>query len=317
MKTNFLGLCLLFVLSFGCNQNTSQTIVNSPSDANRAVGNSPYKATPEPENRAPAKTYAQMNDDEKSKFIAEQSDKILETFGRADGDKVNVIGLKMIKEYVDSYGKRTTSVKTDKCSFNNDLTTVLTRGSKVSKSLSGEFRSADVPVYLGIYLPMIETEYCECVSSPTGALGMFQLTAALASEYGLKSTKGATSANPDDRCNPQLAAQAAAKYIKDLMKRTFPSKMNAISYPLALATYNSSEHWIKKHISDVASFTKNENVSFWTLLETENNMPKNADYLQQFQSENKKYVPKFFAAAIIGENPRVFGVDMEPLSKIQ
>jgi len=35
---------------------------------------------------------------------------------------------------------------------------------------------------------------------------------------------------------------------------------------------------------------------------------------KQFQSENFKYVPKFFAAAIIGENPQDFGLKLQPLS---
>ena len=33
-----------------------------------------------------------------------------------------------------------------------------------------------------------------------------------------------------------------------------------------------------------------------------------------FKQESVFYVPIFFAAAIIGENPQVFGVQMQPLS---
>jgi hypothetical protein len=33
-----------------------------------------------------------------------------------------------------------------------------------------------------------------------------------------------------------------------------------------------------------------------------------------FQNESVFYVPRFFAAAIIGENPRAFGLELEPLS---
>ncbi len=35
---------------------------------------------------------------------------------------------------------------------------------------------------------------------------------------------------------------------------------------------------------------------------------------KQFNNENIKYVPKFFATAIIGENPQDFGVNLQPLS---
>ncbi|MEP6637248.1 MAG: hypothetical protein ABJB97_11035, partial [Acidobacteriota bacterium] len=35
---------------------------------------------------------------------------------------------------------------------------------------------------------------------------------------------------------------------------------------------------------------------------------------ENFQDENVNYVPRFFAAAIIGENPQVFGLKMHALS---
>ncbi len=35
---------------------------------------------------------------------------------------------------------------------------------------------------------------------------------------------------------------------------------------------------------------------------------------QDFQNENVYYVPRFFEAAIIGENPQAFGLTTKPLS---
>ena len=312
MKKNLVGISLLFVFLFGCGGNTTQTNVNSPTNTNQSVANS---NKPSDKTSTPSKTYAQMSEDEKTKFIAEQTNKILDTFGRAEGDKANDIGLKMIKEFIDTYTKKPPLPKSDKCTLNNDVSTILTRGTDVAKMLNGEFKSLEVPSYIGIYLPMIESEYCLCIQAPTGGMGMFQFTAATAAEYGLKTTKGATPTSPDDRCDPKLSAQAAAKYIKAIITKELASKMNAISYPLAISAYNSGEVAMKKHIIDVINSTKNENVSFWTLLENENSLPKDAIYSKQFQAENKKYVPKFFAAAIIGENPRVFGVDIAPLSE--
>ena len=37
---------------------------------------------------------------------------------------------------------------------------------------------------------------------------------------------------------------------------------------------------------------------------------------ESFRNEGAGYVPMFFAAAIIGENPRNFGLKMEPLSTL-
>ena len=36
-----------------------------------------------------------------------------------------------------------------------------------------------------------------------------------------------------------------------------------------------------------------------------------------FQDEGVHYVPRFFAAAIIGENPQVFDLQMQPLSSFE
>jgi hypothetical protein len=35
---------------------------------------------------------------------------------------------------------------------------------------------------------------------------------------------------------------------------------------------------------------------------------------ETFRQESVFYVPRFFAAAIIGENPQVFGIQAQPLS---
>ncbi len=315
-----IAFCLSIVVIAGCGGNSTITGATNSGNLGQPTSKTNINAQTAPESvsELPAvKTYAQMSDDEKIRFVAEQSEKILGHFGRIEGDKVNETGLKMIKQFIDQYAARISSAKSDKCRFGNDLTTVLTRGSRISGILNNEFKSLELPSYLGIYLPMIETEYCDCLQSPIGAMGLFQFTAATGQDYGLKVKKGATAKNPDDRCNPQLAAGAAAKYFKSMVAKVFMGKADAIGYPLAIAAFNSGEANLKAHVSDVAALTKNEHVSFWTLLETEKRLPRKTFYGRQFQEENIKYVPKFFAAAIVGENPRVFGVDLAPLSETQ
>jgi hypothetical protein len=50
--------------------------------------------------------------------------------------------------------------------------------------------------------------------------------------------------------------------------------------------------------------------NFWTLL-------ANREKLNwAFQNESAGYVPSFFAAAIIGENPKTFGLSMPALSSL-
>jgi hypothetical protein len=56
--------------------------------------------------------------------------------------------------------------------------------------------------------------------------------------------------------------------------------------------------------------TENYERKFWTLF-------ANRETLDDiFRNENAGYVPGFFAAAIIGENPQTFGLEMEPLSTL-
>jgi hypothetical protein len=85
-----------------------------------------------------------------------------------------------------------------------------------------------------------------------------------------------------------------------------------LSVPLAIASYNEGEGGLSTNLANAlkAAMSKSDDPerSFWTMVAHSQILS------DQFQREAIKYVPKFFAAAIVGENPRVFGVDMEPIS---
>ena len=68
----------------------------------------------------------------------------------------------------------------------------------------------------------------------------------------------------------------------------------------------------KRFYDAVFAATGGQNRSFWTLIANKNILQGGAG--KQFNAENIKYVPKFFAAAIVGENPQDFGVTLQPLS---
>jgi membrane-bound lytic murein transglycosylase D len=158
---------------------------------------------------------------------------------------------------------------------------------------------------IGLYLAMIESEHCVCLQSPTGPLGMFQFTRATGELHGLRVMRGASPSNPDERCEPEPAARAAASYMKALTARygTGPS-----SVPLAIGSYNSGEGGLSSNLQKALDSGEGLPRDFWTLIAKGDILSK------QFQSENFKYVPKFFAAAIIGENPQDFGLNLQPLS---
>ena len=147
---------------------------------------------------------------------------------------------------------------------------------------------------------MIESEHCPCLESPTKAKGMFQFLASSAPDYGLK---------PEDRCLPEPSAKAAARYIKSLMGR-FGTASDSV--PLSIASYNSGQGNLSKNLEKVFAAVANQDRNFWTLVANQNKMEGGA--AKQFSGENVKYVPKFFATAIIGENPQDFGVNLQPLS---
>ena len=279
-----------------------------------------------------SKLYSAMNDDEKARFIAAESDEILQLFGRTKGDEISRTGLAEIKRFLDGYVKRQNAPRLNSCTAANwarsDLGSVLRRGSLVSGAIRQEFDAQKLPPVLGIYVAMVETEFCPCLQAPTGALGMFQWLTASGAVYGLKTRKGATSTKPDERCQPNLAARAASKYLKKITDEFFGS--DAIGFPLAVSAYNRGEGMTKRHLRETASLLNVERVSFWQLMdsidalgaklekesaEKPEDEKSSTTFIKQFQLENIKYVPKFFAAAIIGENPKTFGINLEPLSR--
>ncbi|HMS43149.1 MAG TPA: hypothetical protein PKE69_23170, partial [Pyrinomonadaceae bacterium] len=102
---------------------------------------------------------------------------------------------------------------------------------------------------------------------------------------------------------------AAAIYLKTLIDS---AGTGAESVPLAIAGYNSGQGAQRINLKEVLQAKGKESRSFWTMVENEDEML--SKYSTQFKKENVNYVPKFFAAAIIGENPQDFGVNQKPLS---
>jgi len=80
------------------------------------------------------------------------------------------------------------------------------------------------------------------------------------------------------------------------------------SFPLAIASYNSGEGGLSSNLQKALDSNASLSRDFWTLIAKSDLLSK------QFQTENFKYVPKFFAAAIIGENPQDFGLTLQPIS---
>jgi hypothetical protein len=321
----FSGLSLLtmtfsiFVSSCAAVPASSNNITpesENSTDVQKSKGKSPQSEDPK---------YAQMSEEEKLRFIADKSNEFLGLFPErnkinGDGAKpyIDGDGLKAVKQHVDSYLKRTVPAASTPagCGFRDSLANILKRGEMYATDLGSAFVNKGLPAPLGIYIPMIEAEFCPCLQAPTGPLGMFQFTATTGADFGLKTNKEASTQDPDDRCNPKLSADAAASWFKKMLDADFGN--DAIGSPFAISAYNSGVGNMKKLIrlkntAKVADFT------YWTLRKSVLSSPRsdaaNKLAIEQFVVEGSKYFPKFLAAFIIGENPKVFGIEMEPLSK--
>lgn len=250
------------------------------------------------------KKYQELSEEEKRQYISVKAESIAQIIGNQKSEPIPPAAISKIKEHLDGYTNRLKKATVDDCSqsgwMRSDFLSVLKRATKTSPFIVRNFERENVVPQVGIYVAMIESEHCECLTSKTGAVGMFQFLPRTAPDYGLSA---------DDRCLPEPASKAAAIYLKTLIDS---AGTGAESVPLAIAGYNSGQGAQRINLKEVLQAKGKESRSFWTMVENEDEML--SKYSTQFKKENVNYVPKFFAAAIIGENPQDFGVNQKPLS---
>lgn len=285
--------------------------VNNSESGSLGNSNSPtptISSTPAPS----GKKYMEMADGEKRQYIDQKAREVASYIGNNDSEPLPANAVDAIKRFLDSYVSRLKVTKALGCEsrnpFGDSLITAYERASKNARFIIRSFNKQIVDPRIGLYLAMIESEHCTCLQSPTGPLGLFQFTFATAQlHFADKNAvvKGAKPPVGDVRCQPEPAADAAASYMRDLKGR-FGS--GTLSVPLAIGSYNSGEGGLSNNLKKTMAEKPGTSRDFWTLIANSENLSK------QFQMENFKYVPKFFAAAIIGENPRDFGLSLNAIS---
>jgi hypothetical protein len=134
---------------------------------------------------------------------------------------------------------------------------------------------------------------------------MFQLTRQNAEEYVLEVKRDASPENPDQRCEIKPVSLAAAKYIKSMQEKAGTN--GAIKTVMAISRYNAGAEKADFDNNDEIKQAPNSQESVWLIL-TDEKKPK---------YDNLKHLPKFIAAGVVGENPKVFGVDILPLSQVK
>jgi hypothetical protein len=249
-----------------------------------------------------------MSDLEKRAYVEAKAQRVAQVIGNASGEKIPAAALDRILRDVNAYTSRLKVGRMAGCRTGDNLAATYERAAKNAPFIVRAFNEKSIDPRIGLYLAMIESEHCNCLQSGTGPLGMFQFTFATGRIHFEPSdgvVKGASPSNPDIRCQPEPAARAAASYMKALLGRygTGPA-----SVPLAIGSYNSGEGGLSSNLQKALDSNSGLPRDFWTLIANSEILSK------QFQAENFKYVPKFFAAAIIGENPRDFGLDLNPIS---
>lgn len=288
--------------------NTNQTVgansnlTTSPEDANKNIINS-----------LPRKKFADMSEPEKDEYVKVKAEKIARIIGNQTSEPIPPEAVRSIRGHLKGYIDRVRAARVNNCGqgafTRSDMTTVMERASKNAPFILRAFYAEGLDPQIGLYVAMIESEHCPCLQSPTGALGMFQFVRGTGREYNLQVKNDASPSNPDQRCEPEPAARAAAQYLKYLTGRFGTGPM---SFPLAIASYNSGQGGLSQNLEKALKAAAGQDRSFWTLVA--NQVAFEGGIGEQFRRENVKYVPKFFAAAIVGENPADFGIQMQPLS---
>jgi soluble lytic murein transglycosylase-like protein len=128
------------------------------------------------------------------------------------------------------------------------------------------------------------------------AKGLWQFMPETAAHYGLRTgpLRDQRSYDPDDqRFDPAAASDAAARYLRDLYSGDAQA-----SGLLVLASYNWGTTRVRNRIRAMKENPRDRN--FWALL-AQTNVPR----------ETRDYVFLIFAAAVIGENPGLFGFDFD------
>jgi pSer/pThr/pTyr-binding forkhead associated (FHA) protein len=152
------------------------------------------------------------------------------------------------------------------------------------------------------YLALNETNFNEKIVGPSTrygfAKGMWQFIPDTARRFGLET--GRLVEEPkydpgDDRHDIQKSTNAAARYIRDI----YETKAKA-SGLLVIASYNWGEHRVIRAVDKMPDNPRERN--FWRLL---------TDFGNQLPEETHNYVFRIFSAAVIGEDPQLFGFDFE------
>jgi membrane-bound lytic murein transglycosylase D len=165
----------------------------------------------------------------------------------------------------------------------------LQRGRRYEPMIRATFRARGIPEDM-YYLGVVESGYDPHALSSAYAVGMWQFMTATARGFGMRVDWWV-----DERRDPIKATYNAARFISDL-------KDQFGSFYLAAAAYNGGPGRVARGLrryADDLEETSGEDCYF-ALVET--------GYLR---SETQNYVPQLIAAALIGKEPKRYGIVLD------
>jgi membrane-bound lytic murein transglycosylase D len=235
------------------------------------------------------KTYQEMSRAERSAFVDAQARRIAREISGREYEFTAAFE-EDIQQAVNNYTHRLGNTA------KRDVRVAFERVPAHAPTVMAPFRARNLSPLLGLYIPFIESEYVN-IESPNkmGAIGMFQFLPKTGERFGL---------SPEDLLDVAKSADAAAQYLAESINFF---KNDQMKEALALLAYNRGEG---KTMRDLKFLTKDQSqqCSICVLSADRSKLD------ETFRYENVFYVPRFFAAAIIGENPKAFGLQLQPLS---
>lgn len=238
---------------------------------------------------ASAKVYNDMNRAERLEFVREQVRRIARELSGNEYEfntAFEVDVQKAVTRYAERIGDR---------SGRTDLVIVMQRAQEQAPLLNSAFRARNVSPIYGLYIPWIESEFNNQAKSDSGATGVFQFLPETGESLGLSA---------EDLLDIGKSADAAARYITQSLE---VFKGDPMKEALAILSYNRGAGRMKRELKILLT-EENKRCSICALTADRSKVD------ERIKNENTFYVPRFFAAAIIGENPHAFGIKMQPLS---
>lgn len=163
----------------------------------------------------------------------------------------------------------------------------LNRKTAFDSLIYAKLEEAQMPKDL-IYLSLVESGFKVRAYSPAQASGLWQFIPETGRRYGVDVDLWL-----DQRRNPEMATEAALKYLNDLY-------VYFGDWQLAMAAYNCGEGRIRKLIRELKADTTRDQskpITYWDL---------------PLPAETMLYVPRILAAMVIGHYPEQYDITIKP-----